>query len=91
MLSFSWTMNGQYIALGLFDGRVTIRNRAGVETAVIERSEPVWAVCWNSVLREDHLDVLAVGCWDKTLSFYQLNGSQLGTFVLCSRCSWIES
>ena len=35
---------------------------------------------WRQVLycRNESVDVLAVGCWDATLSFYELTGNQIG-------------
>ncbi len=47
----SWTNDGQYMALGLYNGFVSIRNKGGEEKVKIERSggilSPVWAVEWN--------------------------------------------
>jgi intraflagellar transport protein 122 len=77
VLSCSWTNDGQYLALGQFNGHVSIRDRQGVEKVRIERTAPVWTLSWSPP-RADGVDVLAVGCWDKTLSFYQLSGVQLG-------------
>ena len=72
----SWTNDGQYLALGQFDGHVSIRDKAGKETVLIERTAPVWTLCWNPSRDEPH-DILSVGCWDGTLSFYQLSGIQV--------------
>jgi intraflagellar transport protein 122 len=77
VLSASWTNDGQYLALGQFNGHISIRDRQGQEKVRIERSAPIWSLQWSPV-RPDGVDVLAVGCWDKTLSFYQLSGAQLG-------------
>ncbi|NXX34217.1 IF122 protein, partial [Nicator chloris] len=47
----SWTNDGQYLALGLFNGIVSIRNKNGDEKVKIERpggsSSPIWSICWN--------------------------------------------
>ncbi|NXM32108.1 IF122 protein, partial [Oxyruncus cristatus] len=47
----SWTNDGQYLALGMFNGIVSIRNKNGDEKVKIERpggsSSPVWSICWN--------------------------------------------
>ncbi|NWR56785.1 IF122 protein, partial [Bucorvus abyssinicus] len=47
----SWTNDGQYLALGMFNGVVSIRNKNGDEKVKIERpagaSSPVWSICWN--------------------------------------------
>ena len=41
----------------------------------IERSAPVWCLQWSPP-NADKVDVMAVGCWDQTLSFYLLSGAQ---------------
>ncbi|NXL80314.1 IF122 protein, partial [Leptocoma aspasia] len=47
----SWTNDGQYLALGMFNGTVSIRNKNGDEKVKIERpggsSSPIWSICWN--------------------------------------------
>eukprot|EP00955_Chlamydomonas_euryale_P115585 366362-Chlamydomonas_euryale.AAC.11 len=44
----SWTMDGNYLALGCFDGSVSIRDKAGAEKLRIDTGpSPVWSVCWN--------------------------------------------
>mmetsp|Transcript_3049 Transcript_3049/g.4655 ORF Transcript_3049/g.4655 Transcript_3049/m.4655 type:complete len:1198 (+) Transcript_3049:84-3677(+) len=77
ILCTSWTNDGQYLALGMFNGNISIRDKAGQEKVLIERSAPVWSLMWNPS-REEAFEVLAVGCWDQTLSFYQLSGVQVG-------------
>ena len=74
VLTASWTNDGQYLALGLFNGCVTIRDKQGVEQVLIRRTAPVWSICWNP--SSDETSVLAVACWDRTLSFYQMSGVQ---------------
>ena len=46
----------------------------------ITRDAPCWTLAWDPSRDETH-DVVAVGCWDGTLSFYQLNGMQVGKDV----------
>jgi len=77
VLSLAWTNDGQFLALGQFDGNVSIRDKSGGEKVLIERFAPVWSMCWNPS-RDEAYDVLAVGSWDGTLSFYQLSGIQVG-------------
>ncbi|NWW40203.1 IF122 protein, partial [Panurus biarmicus] len=47
----SWTNDGQYLALGMFNGIVSIRNKNGDEKVKIERpggsTSPIWSICWN--------------------------------------------
>ncbi|XP_064218153.1 intraflagellar transport protein 122 homolog isoform X5 [Aotus nancymaae] len=77
----SWTNDGQYLALGLFNGIISIRNKNGEEKVKIERPggslSPIWSICWNPS-REEHNDILAVADWGQKLSFYQLSGKQIG-------------
>ncbi|XP_054694087.1 intraflagellar transport protein 122 homolog isoform X3 [Grus americana] len=77
----SWTNDGQYLALGMFNGTVSIRNKNGEEKVKIERtggaSSPIWSICWNPS-RDERNDILAVADWGQKLSFYQLSGKQIG-------------
>uniref|UniRef100_A0A6I8SFF2 Intraflagellar transport protein 122 homolog n=1 Tax=Xenopus tropicalis TaxID=8364 RepID=A0A6I8SFF2_XENTR len=77
----SWTNDGQYLALGMFNGVVSIRNKNGEEKVKIERPggalSPIWSICWNPS-KDDHNDILAVADWGQKLSFYQLSGKQVG-------------
>ncbi|XP_035402582.1 intraflagellar transport protein 122 homolog isoform X2 [Cygnus atratus] len=77
----SWTNDGQYLALGMFNGIVSIRNKNGEEKVKIERtggvSSPIWSICWNPS-RDERNDTLAVADWGQKLSFYQLSGKQIG-------------
>ncbi|XP_073900563.1 intraflagellar transport protein 122 homolog isoform X7 [Castor canadensis] len=47
----SWTNDGQYLALGMFNGVISIRNKNGDEKVKIERPggtlSPIWSICWN--------------------------------------------
>lgn len=79
ILSMSWTNDGLHLALGLLSGHISIRDKFGVEKADIVRSAPVWTLQWNPVqTKQDPTDVLAVGCWDQTLSFYKVSGQEYG-------------
>ncbi|EQB77808.1 intraflagellar transport protein 122 isoform 1-like protein [Camelus ferus] len=46
-----WTNDGQYLALGMFNGVISIRNKNGEEKVKIERPggslSPIWSICWN--------------------------------------------
>ncbi|XP_049608831.1 intraflagellar transport protein 122 homolog [Syngnathus scovelli] len=76
-----WTNDGQYLALGMMNGVVSIRNKNGEEKVKIDRSgsssTPVWSIAWNPSKDEQH-DILAVADWGQKLSFYQLSGKQIG-------------
>lgn len=75
----AWTNDGQYLALGLSNGVVSIRNRTGEEKSRIERSggSPVFGVSWSPPAA-GLADNLCVVDWSKTLSFYNLGGQMIG-------------
>lgn len=75
--SCSWTADGLLLALGLYSGAVSLRNKAGEEKLRIERSggSPVWCVAFNPS-RDDHANVLCIADWNRTLSFYHASGKQ---------------
>jgi intraflagellar transport protein 122 len=72
----AWSSDGQHFAIGMFGGTISIRNKAGEEKTTIKRSAPVWTLAWNP--NRDEGDVLCVGTWDRKLSFYHVNGRQVG-------------
>jgi intraflagellar transport protein 122 len=79
ILSMSWTNDGLHLALGLFSGHVSIRDKFGAEKADIVRNAPIWTLTWNPVpTKTDPTDVLVVGCWDQTLSFWKVSGQEYG-------------
>lgn len=79
--SCSWTNDGLYLALGLANGSVSIRNKAGEEKGRIDRpggsQTPIWSLAWSPIREENH-DVLCVADWGQTLSFYTLGGKLIG-------------
>ncbi|CUG87361.1 WD40 repeat-containing protein, putative [Bodo saltans] len=76
-LCCSWTSDGQVLAIGMLNGHVSLRYKGMEEKFVIKRTAPVWTLAFNPV-REDGIDVLAVGSWDQRLSFYSAQGKQIG-------------
>ncbi|KAF4680411.1 hypothetical protein FOZ63_000542, partial [Perkinsus olseni] len=79
VLCMSWTTDGLHLALGLFNGHISIRDKFCAEKTRIVRSEPVWCLAWNpSPSKSESTEVLTVGCWDQTLAFYKLSGQELG-------------
>lgn len=49
--NYRWTNDGQYLALGMMNGVVSIRNKNGEEKVKIERpggsASPIWSIAWN--------------------------------------------
>ncbi|ELU12491.1 hypothetical protein CAPTEDRAFT_164190 [Capitella teleta] len=75
--SCAWTNDGQYLALGLFNGLISIRNKTGDEKVKIERlGSPIWSLAW-SPSKDEAYDILAVADWNQRLSFFQLSGKQI--------------
>eukprot|EP00041_Stephanoeca_diplocostata_P034387 m.1171057 g.1171057 ORF g.1171057 m.1171057 type:complete len:1193 (+) comp24511_c0_seq1:191-3769(+) len=71
----AWTNDGRYVALGMANGVVSIRDENGDERSVIRRpgDTPVWSVAWNpsKTLKTDELVVCD---WNQRVSFYMLSG-----------------
>lgn len=74
----SWTPDGQYLAIGQFDGHVTIRAKDGTERCNILRGGPVWCLSFNPSDEDPGSEVLAVGAWDGTLGFFDIDGNMVG-------------
>ena len=76
----AWTNDGQFLTLGHFNGTVSLRSKDGEEKICIERSggAPIWCMQWKPPKEDQPYDILAVGCWDQTLSFWQISGAQHG-------------
>ena len=74
ILSAAWSNDGQHLALGCIDGRIMIRDSSGEEKVSISRHAPIWTLCWSP--STEAAELLVVGCWDQTLSFYDINGEQ---------------
>ena len=76
--SCAWTTDGLYLAIGMFNGSITIRNAAhcSEEKIVIKRDAPIWTMAFNPVRQTgddiEGNEMLAVGSWDKKLSFYTI-------------------
>ena len=77
ILCMSWTQDGTTLTLGMFDGKISLRDKGGAEKLQIKRDSPVWTLEWNPS-RDESPCLLAVGCWDQTLSFYDNTGHQHG-------------
>eukprot|EP01137_Pigoraptor_chileana_P031284 Opistho-2@18911 len=79
VLCCSWTNDGQYIALGMLNGQVSIRTKNGEEKVKLERpnSGPVWSIAWNPN-KNEQFDTLAVTDWSQRLAMYKLSGQQIG-------------
>ncbi|XP_014675394.1 PREDICTED: intraflagellar transport protein 122 homolog [Priapulus caudatus] len=76
--SCAWTNDGQYLALGMYSGFVSIRNKAGEEKVKIDRKgNTIFSLAWNPS-KDEPFDTLAIVDWGQNLTFYQLSGKQIG-------------
>ena len=78
----SWTLDGQYIALGMANGVVSIRNKLGDEKMKIDRGKaPIYGLQWAPAAPTTSpgpVDVLAIADWNQTLSFFTISGQIIG-------------
>uniref|UniRef100_A0A8B9GZT4 Intraflagellar transport protein 122 homolog n=1 Tax=Astyanax mexicanus TaxID=7994 RepID=A0A8B9GZT4_ASTMX len=62
-----WTNDGQYLALGMMSGVVSIRNKNGEEKVKIERpggsSSPIWSIAWNPSNRKLQFNACVCMCF----------------------------
>lgn len=99
----AWSTDGHYLALGLQDGSVSIRNRSGNELSTVKvmdqmspsglggifsssasnsynsgKGSSVLAVAFSPRKGESEVEILAIADQNQVLSFYDLNGKQIG-------------
>ncbi|PAA93686.1 hypothetical protein BOX15_Mlig006330g1 [Macrostomum lignano] len=71
----SWTKDGQYLAIGLYNGVISIRSKTGEEKRKFERPggalSPVWSLEWCPS-KDDKLYTLAAADWGQKVAFYRL-------------------
>jgi intraflagellar transport protein 122 len=73
IVSSSWSLDGTFFALGLYNGQVSVWSPSGNEIARIERgSNPIRSLCWTQS------NILAVADKSQTLSFFKASGEQVG-------------
>eukprot|EP00879_Flechtneria_rotunda_P020074 GHRR01021110.1.p1 GENE.GHRR01021110.1~~GHRR01021110.1.p1 ORF type:complete len:1138 (+),score=467.94 GHRR01021110.1:213-3626(+) len=71
VICMSWTSDGMLLALGLFDGSVSVRDKAGNEKhKFTASSSPVWSILWSP---QDQA-LLCVGCLNGQLKFFDNTG-----------------
>eukprot|EP00878_Enallax_costatus_P046529 GHUV01056640.1.p1 GENE.GHUV01056640.1~~GHUV01056640.1.p1 ORF type:complete len:139 (-),score=33.35 GHUV01056640.1:60-476(-) len=77
----SWTSDGMLLALGLFDGNITLRDKAGNEKLHFSASSsPVWSLTWSpGVSCSNCRNSKAVTCSSSHCSHYQGCREQMNT------------
>ena len=79
----AWSHDGQLLALGLEDGQVLLRDKAGEQRAEFSHGNvPVWSLAFSPPGKAAHPPQLAVASWDGTLSFYEVR-TQLNLGCMC--------
>lgn len=79
--SCCWSPDGQNLAMGFFNGQISIRDKNGNEKCWIDRDGiggPIWSLAFSPAPNAAG-DLLAVGQWDGYLCFYKTNGEQVGS------------
>ena len=77
ILDAAWSSDGTLLALSTFEGFVSVRDRSNNELYKINRGGPCWCISFIQVigvgktLGQDS-ELLAIGSWDKTISFHKL-------------------
>uniref|UniRef100_A0A5S6QUQ4 Intraflagellar transport protein 122 homolog n=2 Tax=Trichuris muris TaxID=70415 RepID=A0A5S6QUQ4_TRIMR len=86
--SCSWTPNGEYFALGLYNGVITYCNKVGEEMLKVSRpnGSTVWRLAFNSFQSEELSSgpndeslgtSLTVLDWSPAMGFYDINGQKM--------------
>ncbi|EGR29567.1 intraflagellar transport protein, putative [Ichthyophthirius multifiliis] len=78
IITCAWSADGLYIAFGTMSGQICIKNRLMEIKAEINRSAPIWCMDWTPVTPDFQDSNLLVGVWEGCLSFYNIQGQQLG-------------
>lgn len=74
IMTLAWTPDGVVLALGFYDGSVSIRDKAGTEKIKAEVStSPIWSMCWFPSDAGAEGSKLAVACLDGQLKFTNAN------------------
>ncbi|KAI8463130.1 MAG: intraflagellar transport protein [Monoraphidium minutum] len=84
ILCLAWTGDGGLLAMGCYDGSVSVRDRAGAEKARFSAgTTPVWSLAWSpqadplaQPAAQPAQPVLAVGLLDGHLRFFTAGGTQ---------------
>jgi len=68
-----WSPDGQILAIGLFDGNILIKDKAGAELFTINKcSSPVWSLAFCPQKFETSDNMLFAGSWDAKLTVYSI-------------------
>lgn len=80
----TWSNDGQFLIIGLSNGTISIRNKAGEEKIKIDRpggsNAPIFSIQCYPLLSsfEGNSDTIAVVDWNQSLSFHTISGQMIG-------------
>jgi intraflagellar transport protein 122 len=70
-VSCDWSPDGQLLAIGLYNGVILVKDKAGQELMSIQRSSsPVWCLAFCPQKFESSDNLLVTGAWDGKLISY---------------------
>ena len=81
-LAATWSADGEILTVGMINGLVSFRSANGHQIGSIRRSAPISCLLWITAESElsggshNKDDKLAIGCWDKSISFYSFSGER---------------
>jgi intraflagellar transport protein 122 len=76
IVSSDWSKDGQMIALGMYNGQVSVRSSTGLEKYRIDRKSTVWALKWIQTSGNEQL--LVVTDWSQKFVIFDVSGKQVG-------------
>lgn len=77
VVSCDWSPDGQLLALGLYNGKVLIRDKTGAELFMIEKPDvPIWCLAFCPQKFDTSDNSLIVGSWNQKLSLYTIAGGK---------------
>ena len=71
-LDCDWSPDGQVLAIGLYNGKILLRDKNGAELTMITKTEgiPVWCLRFCPQKFDTCDNLLIAGSWDQKLSLY---------------------
>lgn len=77
MVSCDWSPDGQLLALGLYNGKVLLRDKTGQELFSIEKpNTPIWCLAFCPQKFDTSDNSLIIGAWNQKLSLYTISGGK---------------
>ena len=77
-LDCDWSPDGQILAIGLYNGKILLRDKNGAELSFIQKCEgiPVWCLRFCPQKFDTSDNLLIAGSWDQKLSLYQISNGK---------------